>query len=99
YFGLISFVLGGELASVPDDNYEPATPPDGTKHVKVLAWDLDNTLWQGILLEDGENRLQLRPGVTDVIRKLDRRGIVNTIVSKNDPETAMAVLERFGLAE
>ena len=31
--------------------------------VKCVVWDLDNTLWDGVLLEDGE--VSLRPGVVE----------------------------------
>lgn len=67
------------------------------KKIKCLVWDLDNTLWDGTLLEDGQVRL--RPGVTEVIRELDRRGILLSVASKNEPEDAMEVLSRLGLAE
>ena len=102
YFGVIAFV--SERFAVPDKGpavpgYEPAVLEGGLKHVKVLAWDLDNTLWDGILVDDGEERLQLKPGVVDVIRELDRRGIVNSVVSKNDADLVMPVLRRLGVEE
>lgn len=65
--------------------------------VKCLVWDLDNTLWQGTLLEDGD--VPLFAGVRDVIRELDERGILQSVSSKNDPELAGARLEALGLAE
>lgn len=67
------------------------------KKVKCLVWDLDNTLWDGTLLEGGE--IKLRTGVEEVIRELDRRGILLSIASKNEPEDARKELSRFGLAE
>ncbi|GAB7030138.1 HAD-IIIC family phosphatase [Streptomyces platensis subsp. malvinus] len=68
-----------------------------TTTVKCLVWDLDNTLWQGTLLEDGEVRL--RPGLRETIAELDSRGILNSVASKNDHDHAWAQLERLGLAE
>ncbi|MEV0622108.1 HAD-IIIC family phosphatase [Nonomuraea sp. NPDC050404] len=65
--------------------------------MKCVVWDLDNTLWQGTLLEN--DRLSLKPGVNDVIATLDRRGILHSIASRNDHDAAMAMLDRFGLAE
>ena len=101
FFGLIGFVqedpaqwTGGEHRG-----YEPESPPDGQKHVKVLAWDLDNTLWDGILVEDGEDGVRLKDGVAEVVQELDRRGIVNSVVSKNDFSIAEAMLKRVGLDE
>jgi FkbH-like protein len=69
------------------------------KYVKVLAWDLDNTVWDGTLIEDGHGNVKLRPGVMDVIRELDRRGVVNTLVSKNNEPDVTEELKRFGLDE
>ncbi|UQI47377.1 HAD-IIIC family phosphatase [Streptomyces sp. HU2014] len=65
--------------------------------VKCLVWDLDNTLWQGTLLEDGEVRL--RPGLRETVVELDSRGILNSVASKNDHDHAWARLEELGLAE
>lgn len=67
------------------------------KAVKVVVWDLDNTIWDGVLLED--KSVQLRPNVVEVIRELDRRGILQSIASKNDHETAMSMLRSFGIDE
>lgn len=67
------------------------------KTVKCLVWDLDNTLWGGTLLEDRE--VTLREGAADVIRELDRRGILLSVASKNEAEDALATLERFGLKD
>jgi methoxymalonate biosynthesis protein len=65
--------------------------------VKCLVWDLDNTLWQGTLLEDGDVRL---PGeIRDVIVELDSRGIMQSIASKNDYDLAWRRLEELGVAE
>nr|WLE93529.1 Methoxymalonyl-ACP biosynthesis / Haloacid dehalogenase-like hydrolase [Streptomyces sp.] len=70
---------------------------DKTSMVKCLVWDLDNTLWQGTLLEDGEVRL------SDEIRKtiveLDARGILQAVSSKNDHDPAWQRLEELGVAE
>lgn len=65
--------------------------------VKCVVWDLDNTLWDGVLLEDGAVRL--RPAVAEAIKLLDGRGILQSIASRNDPATALAQLEASGLAE
>jgi FkbH-like protein len=65
--------------------------------VKCVVWDLDNTLWNGVLLEDGPVRV--RADVVAVIRKLDERGILQSIASKNDHATAMLRLQEAGLAD
>jgi FkbH-like protein len=85
-------------------NAKPSKPVRGDAEkpatkVKVVAWDLDNTLWQGVLVEDGPEGLVLRPEVVELIHKLDERGIVQAVVSKNDHERAWELIEAFGLAE
>ncbi|MFJ1707687.1 HAD-IIIC family phosphatase [Kitasatospora sp. NPDC088346] len=65
--------------------------------VKCLVWDLDDTLWQGTLLEDEEVRLA--EGIRRVVLDLDARGILQSVASKNDHDLAWAKLEQLGLAE
>ncbi|CAK8716904.1 N-acetyltransferase domain-containing protein [Candidatus Electronema halotolerans] len=65
--------------------------------IKCLVWDLDNTLWNGILLEDSE--VTLRDGVQEIIQTLDKRGILQSIASRNEHNHAMSRLEKFGLAD
>lgn len=67
------------------------------KKTKLVIWDLDNTIWNGILVEDKE--VVLRDGITEIIKTLDERGILQSIASKNDMDVAFAKLEEFKLAE
>ena len=67
--------------------------------VKCVAWDLDGTLWQGTLSEDGEDGLTLNAKAVDIVKELDRRGIVNSISSRNNPAAALAALKKFGIEE
>ncbi|HMK89524.1 MAG TPA: HAD-IIIC family phosphatase [Methylocystis sp.] len=64
---------------------------------KVLALDLDNTLWGGVIGDDGADGIRLGVGSPEGeafaewqahIKKLARRGIVLAVCSKNDPEIA-----------
>src|SRR5215211_6114855 len=67
------------------------------KTVKLLVWDLDNTLWEGTLLEgDG---LRIREGLVATLKALDERGILHSVASKNDHDLAMAKLKEAGLDE
>ncbi|MBW4611015.1 MAG: HAD-IIIC family phosphatase [Hassallia sp. WJT32-NPBG1] len=70
---------------------------DEKKAIKCVVWDLDNTLWHGVLLED--NDVDLRENVVDIIKILDSRGILQSIASKNDYAKAMEKLQQFGLQE
>ncbi len=67
------------------------------KKFKCVVWDLDGTLWEGVLLEGDD--IKLKPRVKEIIVALDDRGILHSIASKNDHETAMAKLREFGLAD
>lgn len=72
-------------------------PLSSIAQIKCVVFDLDNTVWDGVLLEDEEVRV--RDGVLGLIRALDRRGLLVSIASKNDPERAMAKLEDLGIAD
>lgn len=65
--------------------------------VKCVVWDLDHTLWEGVLLED--EQVILKEPVADIIRELDQRGIIQSISSKNDYNHARSKLQEFGMWE
>ncbi|MBD2201838.1 HAD-IIIC family phosphatase [Calothrix sp. FACHB-1219] len=67
------------------------------KVIKCVVWDLDNTLWHGVLLED--EKVYLRRDILNIIHSLDKRGILQSVASKNDCETAIAKLAEFGLKD
>jgi len=70
-----------------------------TKKIKCIVWDLDNTLWQGTLIESEESKLQLNAKAVEIIKEMDRNGIVNSISSKNSFDETWKVLEHFNIAE
>lgn len=61
--------------------------------VKCVAWDLDDTVWEGVALEERELPRPL-PRVLDLMAELERRGIVNTIASRSDPGLLERISER-----
>jgi FkbH-like protein len=65
--------------------------------LKCAVFDLDNTLWSGTLIEN--DQLRLKPGVQELLKHLDERGILLSVASKNDHESAMARLTAFGIAD
>jgi FkbH-like protein len=98
YFGLVDFVLEVPVETGPSANGKTdAEAKDRPKKVKCVVWDLDNTLWDGILVEDGVTNLKLKPYIAEMIKMLDRRGILNSIASKNNRDEALQALNNFGL--
>ena len=87
YFGLMEFVQ--ELKQLAEK----------TKKIKCVVWDLDNTVWDGVLVEDGPGKVKLKPGIVDVIRVLDARGILHSVASKNNHDDVMQVLKQYQIDE
>ncbi|MHB1220940.1 MAG: HAD-IIIC family phosphatase [Gammaproteobacteria bacterium] len=63
--------------------------------IKLIIWDLDDTLWQGTLAED--EAICLNEYRAELIRAYNRCGLVSAICSKNDYEAAKSALMRFNL--
>jgi FkbH-like protein len=76
--------------------------PLSGKVAKALAVDLDNTLWGGVVGEDGAAGIKLGPeypgaayqALQRVMLDLRQRGILLAICSKNNPADALEVLEK-----
>lgn len=77
-------VLGAKSKKVPTK--ERAGPP----LIKCIIWDLDNTLWEGILSEDAT--VTVRSDIVALIRRLDTVGVLHSIASRNDAEHAFRKL-------
>ena len=106
-FGLMDFVrlepdsairhrILGEL---DDGQSADRSARKSQKLVKCVVWDLDDTLWRGTLAEDGAAALTVDPLVLSTIKELDRRGILQSAASKNDPEPALAALFALGVRD
>lgn len=65
--------------------------------LKLIIWDLDDTLWRGTLAEGDE--VELFAERANAIKTLNKQGVVNSISSKNDHDTAIAKLSEFGLED
>jgi FkbH-like protein len=85
--------------AAPELSQRAATKDLPAAKVKAVAWDLDNTVWRGVLGEMAEDEVHAEPNVVRLMQQLDARGILQSVVSKNDHEHAWAVLRRLGLAE
>lgn len=84
------------LAGIPVVAAE-APKKEKKKEVKCVVWDLDHTVWDGILLEDAS--VQLRPGVREIMDELDARGILQSVASKNNHDHAWARLVELGISD
>jgi FkbH-like protein len=94
YFGAMDFVVDTAVEAT----LAPPKVKSGSERVcKCVVWDLDNTLWDGILIEDGPKKLRLKPGIVELLRQLDERGILVSVASKNNSEDALNALRRFGI--
>lgn len=86
-FGRLDLVW---LPETPQASVEKKSRPNA----KCVVFDLDNTLWKGILLEGA---VEVREEIAELFHRLDERGILISISSKNAAEDAHAQLEAFGL--
>ncbi|HKV42766.1 MAG TPA: HAD-IIIC family phosphatase [Blastocatellia bacterium] len=73
------------------------TNQESRGRVKCVVWDLDNTLWKGVLPEGAD--VSLFKDSASVIRILDERGILQSVASKNDSTSALRKLRDFGLED
>ena len=81
-----------DFALIKDD--ETCKPAN---KVKCVAWDLDNTLWQGVAGDAGKDGVRLNEDAVALMRQLDERGILQTIASKNTYEVVWPFIEESGL--
>ena len=73
------------------------------KNKKAFALDLDNTLWGGVVGDDGPENLQVGQETSmgqvysefqEYLKAHKQLGVILNVVSKNEPENAMAGLNR-----
>ena len=64
------------------------------KTIKLIIWDLDDTLWTGILSEEN---VSLKPEMWQFIEDTLDCGIVHSICSKNDFESTKSHMQEEGL--
>ncbi|MBF0450070.1 MAG: HAD-IIIC family phosphatase [Candidatus Magnetomorum sp.] len=78
-------------------NKDTIRTQNDTQKIKCVVWDLDNTLWDGVLLEN--DAVSLKKDVREIIKTLDERGILQSVASKNDYHSATDKLKEFGLLD
>jgi FkbH-like protein len=68
---------------------------DDVQGIKCVVWDLDDTLWQGTLMEGDD--VVMSAQVRQIVDELDRRGVLQSISSKNWYAPAWEKLVDFGV--
>ena len=88
----------GAVSTAVVDAVVDATPESALPVAKVLVTDLDNTLWSGIIGDDGVDGIAYRPEgkgykhfiYQTALRRLRESGVLLAVVSKNDEAPALA---------
>lgn len=102
-FNLASYLESGNplasqsLSEVAQRVIEAALTP-AREPKKVLVTDLDNTVWSGVIGEDGLEGIAYAPEgrgypffvYQTLLRKLRHEGVILAAVSRNDPDLALA---------
>lgn len=86
YYNAIGHVLAKKY-------YNFSTPPK-----KVIVLDCDNTLWKGIVAEDGLDGIQLDPGrkfLQNFLIEKSHSGFLICLCSKNNESDVMDVFNKF----
>ena len=61
---------------------------------KVLAVDLDNTMWDGVVGEDGPSGVRIREDFQREMMSLKDRGVLLAVLSKNNPDDVSWFFEK-----
>ena len=96
-------VSAGRRADVRRPGRPPARGAGRAARYKCLVLDLDNTLWGGVIGDDGLEGIVLGQGSAlgeafvafqDYARELSRRGVILAVCSKNDEANALEPFEK-----
>jgi len=63
--------------------------------IKLVIWDADNTLWEGTVYYIDKENVRLKPGTQAALKEMTKRGIKNTLCSKNYYEDVEKTLDKF----
>lgn len=64
------------------------------KTKKALIFDCDNTLWKGVLGEDGFDKIKIYKEIQHLALQLAKKGVIVGLCSKNNPQDVDEVLEK-----
>lgn len=66
------------------------------ENIKLVIWDLDDTFWTGTI---SEGTIEVNDFNIEIVKELTSRGIINSIVSKNDFDIVKKKLQELDLWE
>jgi FkbH-like protein len=100
YFSSGCPVGGAWLGRVAVATIEAISDPSPSP-AKVLVTDLDNTLWAGVIAEDGPEGIHFRPegagykhfAYQTLLRRLQREGAILAAVTRNDASVVLPALQ------
>ena len=87
----------GSAIVVEDFYNQICTLEKSLKRVKCVVMDCDNTMWKGILIEDGPDKLVVNQEICNILLSLVYRGIIIALCSKNNPhdkDTILNIIEK-----
>ena len=96
---IVKFDQQKNMSKNLQDGIYSNSPSPKYNFVKCVVFDLDNTLWDGVIGDDGAEKIILKPYIQHLIIELDRRGILCSISSKNEFETAFSKIKELGLEQ
>jgi FkbH-like protein len=67
--------------------------------IKCVVFDLDNTIWNGVIGDEGFEGVKVNSDFVQLIKQLDERGIICSVASKNDFNIAWSKIESIGLQQ
>jgi len=65
--------------------------------IKLVVWDLDQTVWDGTYIYDGE-KVKIKQPVLEVIKTIDQKNVLQSVISRNPPELK-DFLQKIGLLQ
>lgn len=65
--------------------------------VKCLALDLDETIWKGVLIEDGPSGVEVNQELISYLQRFKEKGVILSVISKNNFDQAMPCLRQHQL--
>ena len=65
--------------------------------MKLVIWDLDETLWEGTIYYN--ETVKLKPEAREVLKQIDKLGVMQYVCSHNKLEPVLEKIEEFGLTK